>query len=593
MRWSYLLPRLILVALIWAFFYFAFDPLLKWGLIKGLENVFEAKVEIKKVKTSFINPTLEVYGFAAGNSSSEYKNLFEFERLRFKLNGKQLLEKKFIIEEGSIKGLNFDTDRKTSCKIYIPKTEMPQFVKDYMEKAKAYSYDKLGEFKTDFKSEIKVDANSLKSVKIISDLNEKYDKEYKQIIADADFSKYEERIKKINSDYENLKNEKDFLKKAKEINRLKKEIDALLDDYKKDKEKLSLLVKDSTQLYKDINTAKKEDLDRLMSMAKLPSLDKEKITESLLGQDTYEKINKALTIGKQAVKYIPDDPKKKVFSQKTRRGRIVQFVKLENYPKFLLKKASVDGVFTPDNQIAYSGTITNITNQPQLYPYPLMVEIKGAKDKASLYFKFLAYLYKEPMETETFFKYEGAKIAKKEFGSEGSLKITVEKANADTQLKLKTVSNNIDGLWSTYFTGVYIKPETEKIKFTPLKNSIEKSFSSLTSFKTEVYLNGTFSSPDIKLKTDLAEILNESLKKAFGDEYDKARKEIESQIDEKIKENKERLDKLIKENQDKIQGKLKDNESKILNWKKDLEEKLKKSSVDKLPNLNKIPKIKI
>ena len=38
MRWSYIIPRFILLVLVWAFFFFAFDPLLKMGIVKGLEG---------------------------------------------------------------------------------------------------------------------------------------------------------------------------------------------------------------------------------------------------------------------------------------------------------------------------------------------------------------------------------------------------------------------------------------------------------------------------------------------------------------------------------------------------------------------------
>ena len=48
MRWSYILPRFIFLALIWVFFFFAFDPILKWSLRKGIEKAAGAKAEIMK-----------------------------------------------------------------------------------------------------------------------------------------------------------------------------------------------------------------------------------------------------------------------------------------------------------------------------------------------------------------------------------------------------------------------------------------------------------------------------------------------------------------------------------------------------------------
>ncbi len=32
MRWKYLIPRVVIVGLVWSFFVWAFDPILRWTL---------------------------------------------------------------------------------------------------------------------------------------------------------------------------------------------------------------------------------------------------------------------------------------------------------------------------------------------------------------------------------------------------------------------------------------------------------------------------------------------------------------------------------------------------------------------------------
>ncbi len=585
MNRGYIIPRLILLFLVWAFFYFAFDPLLKWGLIKGLQNIFEARVEIAKVKTKILNPSLEIYDFKAGNSSQEYKNLFEFSKLKFSLNGKQLLEKKFIIEEGSLAGLKFDTVRKTSCKIYIPKTEMPEFLKKYTQQGKEYSLERISDIKADFSQQLQVDEDSLASVKLIKEFEQKYQKEYKEALEKADFSPYQAKIDEISRKYEKIKSEKNFIKQAKEIGQIKKDIDELLKNYRKDRDTLSGLIKDSSEFYKGLNEARKQDTEKIMSMARIPSMDSEKTAEILLGDETYEKIRKYFSYSQKALKYIPENPKKNIFSQKAPRGRTIHFIKFENYPRFLLKKVSVDAVFSNENPVSCSGYIENVTNEPRLYQKPLIAEIKGAGEDSSLYLKFTAYLYKEKPETETAFYYKGAKIAGKAFGNENSFKINLEKAVCDTDFKLKTLSKQIDGVSETMFRNASLKAELKNIKYEPLKTAIENSISSINSFKTSVSIAGDISSPSIKIKTDLAEAINGSFKKAFGQEAEKARKKIEQAVDEKIKQNKDKLDKIVNDNKAKIQDKIKENEAKIKEWQKDIEEKLKKGAEKSLPKI--------
>ncbi|NLI09744.1 MAG: TIGR03545 family protein [Elusimicrobia bacterium] len=584
MNKGYLIPRIILVLLVWAFFYFAFDPLLKWGAIKSLESVFEAKVEIGKIKTSFLNPSLEVYSFKAGDSNNEYRNLFEFEKLKFLLNGKQLLEKKFVIEEGSVKGLNFATLRKTSCKIKITKTEMPEFLKEYASQAQTLALDNLNQAKEETISDIKTDISQLETIKLLNEINSKYEKEYSETVAKADFSYYEKQINEINARYEKIKSQKDFLKQAKEFPKLKKEIDELLDKYKEDKRMLSLAIKDISYYSREINEAKKRDLEKLSSMAKLPSADKEQIAKMLIGKDIYEKFYKIFSYSKQAVKYIPDNPKKKIFEEKRKRGRIVHFPKLENYPSFLLKTASVSGIFTPENPIEYLGAVYNISSNPSIWKKPVEAEIKGSKDIRSLNFKFQARLWEKPYETETYFSYKGAEISDKKFGS-GNMQISLNKALTDSSLQIKTKGGELDGLWETYFKDADISSGFDNIKYEPLRNSLKKSIESAKVFSVQAYIKGDFSKPKISVKTDLADIIAQSVKKAFGEEAEKARKKLEAALDEKIKAQKEKTEKIISENKEKLEKILKENEEKLNKWKKEINDKFKDSATKNLPKI--------
>lgn len=576
MKWSYIIPRLIFLLIIWAFFYFALDPLLKWGMIKSLENVFEAKVEIGKVKTSFFPPSFEIYNMKVGNSKEEYKNLFEFKTLKLKIMGKPLFEKKFIMEESSLTGLEFNTPRKTSCKIYIPKTEPPEFVKKIMAESQDFVLDRISQAKTDFSKNLNLEISNLESLKLIEEAKQKYEDEYKQLIEKADFSKYQERIKNIEAKYQKIKDEKNFIKQAKEIGELNKEINKLLKDFKEDKNNIEKLVSDTKDFYSKLEDAKKKDIEKVISMAKLPSLDKEKIASVLLGEDLISKAEKYWSISKTAVKYIPENPKRKIFQEKKKRGRVVHFLKENNYPRFLIKKLHLDGTLTPENPIEYTGEILNITNQPSLYPKPLTLYISGKKDNSALEVKLQAHLYKEPIQSELNFKYDGVAIKNLKFGNEKSFKIEIPQCLSFNKLELKTISENIDGIFKSEFKDVKMIPYAN-ISYKPLKDSIENSLAKVNNFNLTVKIGGKFSKPDLKLDTDLVNIITDAFKKSFGQELENAKKQVKEKIDLAIKEQKEKLDNIIKAKKSELDSKLKLNQEKLESWQKDFSQKLTKS----------------
>ena len=114
MRWSYIIPRLSALLLLWLAVFFGFDPLLKWGLKKAGQSVAGAKVDIGRVKTKFFPPSINIVEVAVADKANPFTNIVEFNSLSFAMAGRPLLEKKVLVEKAALSGLQFSTPRKTS-----------------------------------------------------------------------------------------------------------------------------------------------------------------------------------------------------------------------------------------------------------------------------------------------------------------------------------------------------------------------------------------------------------------------------------------------------------------------------------------------
>lgn len=575
MKWSYIIPRAVLLILIYIFFYFAFDPLLKWGLVKGLESTFEAKSEVGSLKTSFSHLSIVIKDVKVGNKDSEFKNLFEFKELRFSLLPKPLFEKKFVINEAFLSGLEFSTPRKTSCKIKIKKTQMPAFVQDYLNTLKSFASSRIDDIKTDAIDSIKIDANSLESVKLINDLKERYNNDYKNIDDKINFSKYDERIKEINKKIDAIKKEKNFIKQMKLTADVKKDVDGLLKDYNNDKKEIERLINQTKDYYDELNRAREHDINRVSQLAKLPELDKENISKMLIGESVMNKISYYYTLSQNAKKYIPDNPKKKVLEEKKKRGRIISYPRERSYPKFLLVMAHIDGVLTPDNPIAYSATVENLTTQTHIYPKPIKINLYGKKNNSFISLNSLIDIYSSTITSKTNIKYYGAKLNNLSFGN-NQIKLDIPQAFIDTSIILETVSDSLKSDTKIVFRDVKINPSVNLTsKYDLINRTIEQSLSNIKTFTIDISVGGRFTSPSIIFKTDIAEIISSSLQSAFKAQVDEARKQISKKIDDEINKQKETLDKLIKDKQNELQNKLKLNTDKITDWQNDIKNKIK------------------
>jgi uncharacterized protein (TIGR03545 family) len=557
MRWSFILPRFIFLALIWAFFFFAFDPILKWSLIKGIEKAAGARVEIAGVKTSFLHPSFYMKGVMIGNAKEEYANLLEFSEVKFSMEGSPLLEKKFIINEASLSGLKFGTPRKTSARLPLAKEEeTPQFVKDLKAESGEMAAERYGDLKAGAVADVQVSVDSLSSVQVYGELQKKYEAQYETLKDKADLKPYQARLDEIKKKYEEIRGEKNPLKLAKDIPALQKDIKKLNDDFQKDRKLIEETAAGLKEGFKAADEARKKDIEALLGKMKMPSLDAKSLAGMLAGPAIADKTQTAFKWLAMARKYMPDNSQKQILKTDAVRGRMVHFPKLNAKPSFLIKKMAVSGELGLDAPLDYSGSIEGITTQPRIYGKPLTAAIKGAKGGRALDFKALVDNTGAAMKAELAFKYSGLAVNSLTLGKPGSLGASVTGGTGMIDGSLALTAENIKGGVLFRIDGAKVTPNADAIKLAPLRNAIINSLSGLSSVTLGIQATGTLKAPVLALSTDLADKLNSAFKSAFGAELEKAKAEAQAKIDAALKPYKDKFDALTSSKQQELKDKL-------------------------------------
>lgn len=97
------------------------NPLAKKILKSTCESVFSAKTDIESVNISFMSSSITIKNIAVGNKNSEFRNLFEAQKIDLDFNLAKILRGFFDAQNLEVSGIAFNTDRSTSC--IIPKKE--------------------------------------------------------------------------------------------------------------------------------------------------------------------------------------------------------------------------------------------------------------------------------------------------------------------------------------------------------------------------------------------------------------------------------------------------------------------------------------
>ncbi len=562
MRWSYLAPRLTLLILLWAFFFFAFDPLLKRGIIKGIEKGAKAKAEIAGLKTGFLHPSLKITGLAIADSKEEYRNLVEFSELSFSVEGAPLLEKKLVVDSAVLKGLRLGTPRKTSGKLSFYKEEPSPLVDAMVAESKSFALERAADIKADAAADYKVDPAELESVKLARQLEETYQKDYADIASRVDTKKYQDGLDALKARYEKAGNEKNFARQAGDYSDIAKEIKKLTSDFKKDKEEAEASLAMAKDAFKAVEEARRKDMAAVMARMKLPALDAQSIARMLAGPVIAEKTAQAVKWLTLVRKYMPASARG-VLKNEARRGREVHFPKEKSYPALLVRRLELTGETGLEDPLEYSGAIEGLTNQPQVYGRPATAVIKGAKGTRRLDFNVSVDATGKVIKTAFKLSCSGIQVKQLRLGSPSSFLVDITGGVGIFEASLKTTGEEIAGKAAARLAGARFKPKADNIKAALLRSAVESSFAGLSSAVIETDISGTIKSPAFDINTDLANAVSKAFTGAMGAEVKKAQEAARKKMDEALKPYRARLDNMAAAKQAELEKKLKDAESGI------------------------------
>ena len=112
-RWNYLLPRLLIVLLLGITIRLTVNPLCRSVITQTLQSTLDAKVHLDGSEVSFLPPQIQINHLELMNkhADEEYRNLAELDEINLKLEASALLRRQLVIENASIKGIQFNSDR--------------------------------------------------------------------------------------------------------------------------------------------------------------------------------------------------------------------------------------------------------------------------------------------------------------------------------------------------------------------------------------------------------------------------------------------------------------------------------------------------
>lgn len=507
MRWKYLIPRIMIVGLVWGFFVWAFDPILRWSLVKTGQKMNGAKVDIHGLSTQFFPPCVELAGVQIADKDKPGRNLVEWESFRLQLSGTALAHRKLVIDEGTITSLTWNTLRADSGQLEEGDTlglDDHVLLEDLRKRISALGKTWLKEALGTAKSQL--DPGQLETVKVSSALKAQWL---------AKFEAYEARIQRIEVRVKALKDgvkpEGSALQKIEAYRQAAIEVKKLLAEAQKLKQELSQLGPTLGADLQKIELARQQDLENIQKKLQFLTLDKESLPEAILGREVLTALENTL----DWVKWTRENVGRLTATREPERSRGVDvpFPKHgDPHPGFLIKRLNVSGTARVKGEmVPYAGTLSDVSSDPKRWGKPTVLEITTDGTAKIHLIATVDRSLEEPIY-DISLKYHLPKPTAIRFGDEDQMAVAVSAQETLWEANLKVVGENVSGrvtfrqekvrieMHSKYAAEPVQVASIEPVRFEwepkqELHRALAGVFDQVTELDAEVKVTGTMGEP--------------------------------------------------------------------------------------------------
>ena len=525
MRWIYIIPRLIVVGMLWGFLAYGVDPLLHYSMVKSFQSVTGAKVDIGELKTSYFPPSFSIRDMALASACRHGKNMVEFDDIHVQFESHSLSHRRFVINDGHIDGLRFDTQRSDDGQLEI--TEEPEPV----DPAPSWMTDKLmelgDEWLSNMEAQIKsqLDPNSFETYTVGTGIYEKWDAHFEELVKRA--KALEPRAKALKQNFDNAK-QGDTLKQIEQYLTVAQEAEVLVQDAQTFRDDLKSIVPEVRTDFQSLNNARMHDQEKVKHTLALLKPDPVRISEALLGETMYLRLQEILSWVEMVRDYqheIHDQ-----FKPPRKPGRDFDFWAANPSPDFLLKNLRMTGTMSINNEsVPFKALLTDVTEDPVLLGRPCVMSVV-ADGSRPLQLKVTYDATQEIPVSELLADFRDTNAIPLRAGKPEKACLQAVLNDVTWQSRLVIVKNRIEG-------HLAIDSRLDHLSFTAnddVRSEIIEAandvFSNVQTLNATMQISGTLRQPNIQLDSDVGEQVASGVKVAFTHQLEVAKQKLMAEV---------------------------------------------------------------
>jgi len=497
--------------------------------IKGTEQL-GALVELDKADVHIFPLGVEFYGLKVTNPFSPMTNAVEVEKISVELDKERLLKKKVLVNEMKVLGVRFGTPRKTSGEVPGAKRKLKAPPKKVEQKYEIPSFD-IPDVDSLLKNE------DLETIRLVNDTKaeierqrELWEKRLEELPNQKKIDDYRARIKKLEGAGDG--GVLGILGAATEINDLREDITADLELVERSEKDFEALMKDLKDRVKQVQTAPRNDINRLSDKYGMSSEGLKNLSGLVFGREFAEKVSEAVYWYETALPYV-QEAKRKQAEKKAKQAAEPKPADTGPEPKLHIKKTIIT-ILLKNGEFA--GEALDISNEQHKVGRPMRFTLSGSGVKGMRSIELNGTMDRTdpsaPKDTITFMLrgYEAKDITISE-----SEKLPVRLVRGDVSMDVyaRLAGRNVNADVKTGLGGIDLQvdiPAGSGEFVTAMAGALE----GVSSFTASAKITGTLDDYSISISSDIDKVLRDAAGRLVQAQVAKLETKITDYVNERV-----------------------------------------------------------
>ena len=547
-RWSYVIPRLVMAVGICLIIGFGLNPAVHYTLVFWGQSATSAKVEIGDVDASLLGTRVCLRDLRIADPRRPMKNLIQAEEVSLDLEANALLRQRFIVQEGIISGLRIDTERRTSGKLdsaghgnwNLSAGNLPELSLEWL--------DQLGGV---LQGRMEEEIGQLESVQLANDLVQRWPAEYEQL---------EERIELLKARIDRIRvlfgaGTGDLLQNINAYRDALGELEAVQEELVALGTQIDGLPRRALQDRDAVVAAGQRDALYIRQRVETFSVDAQSLSQYLLERELRDRVTAlANWIGWARRNLAATDDS---IEPARGRGLDVVFAGARRYPDFLVCRLAIDGEAEIGREnFHFLGMVSGLTHQPKVHGEPAVVQV-ALTGPATVRMEVVVDRTGDTPHDRFVINCPNLKIPERQIGREEQFAVTVSPGSVHVWMSVDLTGDELSGQFLLKQDSVELRPQiAEQSAAGHLAADLEAVLGKVQSLEIAADLNGTLDDPRWQFQSNLgpqlAEGLNSAVRRQLEDRRDQLAQLAASRIDQELA----RLEDLVHAGQDAAIAKL-------------------------------------